>query len=238
MNVFLGFPFFFKVLCSMKVCLSDNIINHFIINVQLEIIFSCSISRKPLQNLFIATGVNILWPEIICRIYSVPLPELAAGLPLSANTSLCLQTVCSTFLELVCNCFYLLWLAYGFLDVSGLAHDPYYLLRLLWFSGTLWTCFSSLSPSCTFSFSFLLVLLPTALVRKLPDYFPTILEGAEQPTRSVGKCEKSPKARALQNVKAYPAKYCYILLGVICIHFIVKVCPGLVYICLYVLEMC
>ena len=91
MNLVLGFPVLFQGIVLHKGFLGgDNIINHFIINVQLEIIFSDNIPRKPLQNLFIASEANILWPEIISRIYSVPLPELAAGLPISANTSLCL----------------------------------------------------------------------------------------------------------------------------------------------------
>ena len=35
-------------------------------------------------------AIYILWPEITSTIYLVPQPELAAGLPISVNTSLCL----------------------------------------------------------------------------------------------------------------------------------------------------
>ena len=93
----LRFPlFFFKVLCCIQVCLGDNIINHFIHDVQPEIIFIFSISRRPLQNVFIVSEVSLSGPEIIYSICSVPLPELAAGLPISANTSLYLQMDLST----------------------------------------------------------------------------------------------------------------------------------------------
>ena len=134
-----------KVLYCIQVCLGDNIINHFIINVQLKIIFSCSISRKPLQSLFIANEVIILWPEIISRIYSVLLPELAAGLPISTNT-FCkqfvapLRTCLQLFLPLVA-CIWIsrcLCTSSSFLSSSGVS---------IYFSGCLWTCSSSLSPS-------------------------------------------------------------------------------------------